>query len=237
MKSFSEIRIQVLREWYSGLKRHRSAGDFSDDYSGSPWCDIQNECADRNEHCSFICSLNDWLDNISDLLHDDRFDRLNQEDYEVLFRYYTRILLLVSEVIEDFVMLNKQVLNLPNKKDSSRDLENGIFMTDELKDLSEFINTVCKHKAERDNLHVHNHHLVVEFVDFGAIEHENQIRLNNQDWSTINQNTTILMPSLKYFTELVRKTNDQVLNYVNSRSGYKMDMLKLYSDQWEDDEE
>lgn len=232
MTKFGEIRLQVLKNWHEGLDRKRNEGELTDDYSESAWCKIQNECTDNGKHCSFICSLGDWLDNISDLLHDNRFDELTEENYDVLFRYYTRILLLVSEVIEDFVMLNKQILNLDRKKEASRDLENGILTANELKELSQFINTVCKHKTENNNLHVHNHHLLIEFNDLGATEHDNQIRLNNQDWTSINQDTTILIPSLKYFIDLVIKTNNKILHYINNNAEYKNKLLELYADEW-----
>lgn len=232
MTNFKVIRIKVLEKWNKELIRNRKEGELTDDYSDSPWCKIQDKCTDNGKHCSFICSLNDWLDNISDLLHDDRFDELNEEDYEILFRYYTRILLLVSEVIEDFIMLNKRILNLESKKKSTEDLETGSLSQNELKDLSDFINTVCKHKTERDNLHIHNHHLKIEFIDFGAIEHNNQIRLNNQVWNTIDQETTILMASLNYFIELIIKTNNKVLKYIETRTDYKTKLLEIYADEW-----
>ena len=232
MVKFGDIRYQVLKNWCHGLDRTRKDGELTDDYSGSAWCRIQNECTDNGKHCSFICSLGDWLNNISDLLHDNRFDMLSGKDYWVMFRYYTRILLLVSEVIEDFIMLNKQILNLDGKKDACTDLENGILASNELKDLSQFINTVCKHKTENNNLHVHNHHLLIEFIDFGSTEHNNQIRLNNQDWTSINTDTTILIPTLNYFIELVIKTNNKILDYINNRADYKTKLLELYEDDW-----
>jgi hypothetical protein len=232
MKLFGEIRIEVLKNWNEGLIRHRKEGEFSDDYSESDWCKIQEECTNNGKHCSFICSLGDWLDNISDLLYDSRFDNLSVNDYEILFRYYTRILLLVSEVVEDFVMLNDQIWDFHDKKKASRDLEKGILINEELKNLSEFINTVCKHKTEKNNLHVHNHHLKIEFVDFGAVEHENQIRFNRQNWMGLDKDTTILMPTLNYFIGLIIKTNNKVLSYIQNNPAYKNKMFERYADEW-----
>jgi len=232
MTNFGDIRLRVLENWYKELNRKRNDGEFTDDYSESAWCKIQNECTENGKHCSLICSLGDWLDNISDLLHDSRFDALTAENYDIMFRYYTRILLLVSEVIEDFVMLNKQILNLPGKKEASRDLEKGILASNELKELSQFINTVCKHKTENDNLHVHNHHLQIEFIDLGADKHENQIRLNNQEWTSINHDTTILIPPLNYFIDLIIKANNKILQSIKNNADYKRKLLELYADEW-----
>jgi len=232
MTIFKDIRLQALEKWNTGLTRNREIGEFSDDYSNSKWCRIQGECTENGIHCSFICSLNDWLNNISDLLHDNRYDELSAEENDVMFRFYTRILLLISEVIEDFVMLNKQILNLKGKNDASRDLESGTFANNELKELSEFINSVCKHKTENNNLHVHNHHLTIEFVDFGINEHENQIRLGKQDWKIMNKDTTILIPKLNYFIDVIIKTNNKVLTYIDEDINYKDKLLDIFADKW-----
>lgn len=49
------------------------------------------------------------MNNISDELTHSRFDTLTKNDHHILFRYYTRILKLVSEVMEDFMVLHAHV--------------------------------------------------------------------------------------------------------------------------------
>jgi hypothetical protein len=238
MTTFKTIRQNALETWYSGLSRTRVTGKFSDDYSDSTLCKWQRECTDDNKHCSFLCSLGDWLSNISDVLHDDRFDELNLEDdedaekEEALFRYYTRFLLLVSEVIEDFVVLNQKLKHLNTKGLSGNDLENGILRNNELKDISEFINSVCKHKTERDNLHVHNHHLGFRFEDFDDNSENNQIRLGHLNIGQINMDTTVLVPKLTYFINVIVAVNNKVDNCIATDIEYKRELHELFVDEW-----
>ena len=130
---FGTIRKAALDEWNSTLKRKRGADDLSDDYSESNLCAWQEECTKNGKHCSFLCSFGDWLDNISDLLRDERFDRLDADKYEVLFRYFTRLLLITSELIEDMVTVNKTLKEFNNKKEAGEHLEKGIFAVNRVK--------------------------------------------------------------------------------------------------------
>lgn len=232
MQIFQTIRETVLENWNTQLSRKRDDGSYSDDYSESNLCNWQNECLAIDKHCSFICSFGDWLDNISDLLRDARFDEMTNKEPEVLFRYYTRILLIVSEILEDIVTLDKYVKEYKGKKDATTHIEKGYFYENELKAISEFINSVCKHKTERDNLHVHNHHLKIEFVDFGNGEQANQIRLNNQDWTAVNKETTILMPQLMYFINVVVRLDKRFDSLLKTEVGYKEKLFALYADEW-----
>jgi len=233
METFEEVRKHAIKVWYTGLNRIRTEDSLSDDYSSSKWCTIQSDCTIQSKHCSFICSLGDWLDNISDLLHDERYDQLTRENYEELFRHYTKILLIVSEILEDFIMLNKQIEDLTDKTKSSRDIELGIMTKDELKDISGFINSVCKHKTENDNLHVHNHHLLKEFEDFGDPYDVNQIRIKKLKLNSFDHETSILLPKLTYFLEVIIKVNDRILDKIERRPMYKQRLLELYVNDWQ----
>lgn len=236
-ETFGKIRLQALERWNTGLIRQRSEGELSDDYSDSLICSVQGECTDAGVHCSFICSLGDWLDNISDLLHDARYDGLDEGEYHVLFRYYTRILLIASEVIEDLVSVNKQIRGLNSKKDSANNLEDGVLDEGILKLISDFINSICKHKTEKDNLHVHNHHLVIEFEDFGCATHDNQLSLASQDWSHMNRETTILVPRLALFIDVLVVIHDKFFAFINGEKDYRDKMFELYNDAWASDDD
>lgn len=228
MIKFKEIRLKTLENWNNSLNRTREEGDLSDNYSKSEWCNIQNEFTEKGHHCSFICSINDWLDNISDMLYDNRFDKLTDEDYEILFRYYTRILLVVSEIIEDFVCLNKNILKLKDKNESSRSIEHMILDEYELKNISDFINSVCKHKTQNQNFHINNHHLVIEFEDFGKVKKSNQISLKSQDWKNSNLTTTILISRLSYFIEVIIKIQNKIIENIQCNPIYKENLFNLY---------
>ncbi len=235
--TFGPIREKALERWNTELVRTRMPDLDSDDYTGSSLCNWQNECLDNGKHLSVICSLGDWMDNVSDLLYDKRYDEKTAEDDIVLFRFYTKCLLFISEILEDFVTLNKAVTGVARKALSSRHLESGILGDKELTHISEFINSVCKHKLENNNLHVHNHHLKYEFVDFGAINENNQIRLDQQNWAAMNQDTSILMPSLLYFINVVCRLYHQLDHFIKNEPGYKDNLIARYADDWKAKEE
>lgn len=218
--NFKPIRLAAINQWYSGLERTRSEDENSDYYGDSIMCKIQDSCTQNGKHCSFICSLGDWLDNVSDILQDTRFDNCTFKKYDPLFRYYTRLLLVISEIIEDFVSLHKQVIGR-SKKDSGNDLEKNILSSGEISNLSNFINSVCKHKTENDNLHVHNHHLTLEFEDFGFTPKINQINLANIYLANYNKETSILIPKLKYFLGLVIIVYKKIFELINNNESYK----------------
>lgn len=161
---FKEVREQALGYWITqtgrSIKAHNEV--LVDSFDFGYECNWQSKARELKDddrwHVSYFCSLGDWASNISDLLLDSRFDSLqlsdpNSEDAKILFRFYTRILLVVSEMLVDFIDI-ANTLGLKNKlfKDSS---------------YSRFINSVCKHKAGKQShyLHICNHHLPIHFED------------------------------------------------------------------------
>lgn len=232
---FKEIRTEAFSYWLTELGRTRSAGELSDNYKDSYLCKWQNELTDEGRHCSFLCSIADWLDNFSDLLDDQRYDGLDEGDSEVLFRFYTKIMLMASEILEDFVYLHGRIKDIKKKNAIGKDLEQYGFRAGELEQLSNFINSVCKHKTERENYHVHNHHLKHEFVDFGASAHENQIRIGSLSWGTVNVETSVLMPPLKYFAEVIVKLNHNLDKLLTEEPDYKEKLNEIFTRDWKGD--
>lgn len=237
--TFGEIRKEAWKLRTTGLNRKREDGELTDDYTDSLLCEWQASCSDTTGlHCSFYCSLGDWLNNISDELTDARWDSQTQVNHQVLFRFYTRVLKLVSEVVEDFIYLHAKAKDHKKKENASICFSQDHFAEDELKNLSNFINSITKHKSERRNLHVINHHRKVVFEDFGAEPVANQIRLDKQDWDTIDKNTTILMPSLKYLVGVVVRLH-QKLALLLSDEKYRNKVYEYYADEfvWEDEDD
>lgn len=239
MPSFKQVRQPVLDSWNKGLIRSRKEKEWSDDYSSSKICAVQDACTAKGYHCSILCSLGDWLDNVSDVLYDSNYDELNTEDpgdAGVLFRYYTRILLLVSEVMEDLVWLHLVGIGLEekisNKAEAGRDLEKNILADRELKILSDFINSLCKHKAEHNNFHVDNHHLDIVFEDGNAAKKDDQFRIDNMIFGAMNKDTTILVPPLQYFIMVIVRVYNKVLDLMMNNEPYKERIFAKYNDPW-----
>jgi len=231
---FKEIRSEALEYWLSGLGRTRIAGELSDNYTDSYLCKWQNELTDKGKHCSFLCSIADWLDNFSDLLDDRRYDDLDQDNPEVLFRFYTKIMLIASEILEDFVYLHGKIMDIKKKGMMGKHLESYSFKEGELEQLSNFINSVSKHKTERENYHLHNHHLKHEFEDFGASFHENQISINSLSWSTVNHETTVMMPRLKYIAEIIVKLNQNLDKLLTEEPTYRDKLNEIFTKDWKE---
>lgn len=240
---FKNIREESLNYWQIKLCRNRSGSELSDDFNNSILCDLQRECFEIKKHCSFLCSCGQWMDNISDLLFDPRLDYLpnnkilDEEESQALFRFYTRILLVVSEIIEDFITLDVKIMNFRGKKEASAHFESVCFEEGELKSISNFINSVCKHKNESNNLHIHNHHLKMEFEDFGDTLHSNQISLRNLHWELANQDTSILIPRLKYFIEVIALMYKRFYNFTSFEENYKSRLFDLYCIDYDEDAE
>ena len=150
--------------------------------------DITTTSKDRIEslHNSLYCSLGEWNSHVSDLLDIKKFDKIvfsnhfnfeNQPTYDhmhALFRHYTRILLVTSEVITDFICVIK-LLGM-KEKDAREFLYAGSIIPFSVNDIMNFINDVCKHKTLEGKLHCYNHHLPLYFEDCGLPKHSKHLK-------------------------------------------------------------
>jgi hypothetical protein len=116
---FGPIRTVALEHWLQGTGRKTL--DFNgvtiDDYdSGNFECIWQNDARSimgEKWHVPRFCSMGEWAGNITGILTDDRYDNLDfalifgdlKSSRQILFRYYTRFMLVVSELLTDFVVL------------------------------------------------------------------------------------------------------------------------------------
>jgi hypothetical protein len=192
---FGSTRKSCLNEWlsqtgrklieYNGLRYD----DFAEGEFECKWQLTAKELAhvDGNDkwHIPHFCSLGEWASNITDILTDDRFDDLSfihLPDQEFLFRYFTRLLLVTSEMLTDFVDLLKLITNATTpRKDISPNV-NKLFR---------FINNVNKHKV--NNVHRCNNHLPFWFSDAGINNFSNPLDL---DHFNIDNPDGIVMPQL-----------------------------------------
>lgn len=182
---FGEVRRAALAQWIRGTGRQPEILEDEkygglvqfDDISKSHECRWQGEArrirGDKDYHVPHFCSLGEWSMNISDILCDTRYDRLEMAthghagfaDHRMLFRHYTRLLLVISEMINDFVDIEKAFLG--NKSQGRGYLSNEL----NVNALMRFINNVCKHKAQshKTGIHFHNHHLPIWFEEVGPV--------------------------------------------------------------------
>jgi hypothetical protein len=195
---FGNIRKQAFLLWEQ--ETHRNCHLVNDDITGSFECKWQDRATEDfdYEHISIFCSLGEWANNISDSLKDvscDYYSFSENDHRQALFRYYTRILLIVSEMLCDFEDIVKKIESLESKK--AREFLSS--KKGEVNSLHAFINTVCKHKVVK--LHLCNHHLPIGFNDCSeSCTFIKPISIENLDF---NQPDGILLPRLSYFVHVI----------------------------------
>jgi hypothetical protein len=172
--NFGYVRNKALNLWLTGTGRklipHRNLryDDFSFNDYECKWQQLSWNINGDEWHVSHFCSLGEWASNITDILDDGRFDMFtfqNGKDKSFLYRHYTRYMLLVLEMINDFVDILKLAdINLASKTQR----KNSLSTITDVNELTNFINSACKHKADERNgkhIHFHNHHLPIWFED------------------------------------------------------------------------
>lgn len=166
MSDFGDIRKEALEYWLSETKR-----DSDDDVMvfgtyESKWAE---KYTSKDMHNSLFCSMGDWNSHITDVLKDTSLDRIGFEDEfksEILFRYYTRFLLIISEVLSDFCKVMELLESA--KQDKIRKSLSSKNLQFDMKNLIGYINNICKHKIEKSTekaLHNRNHHCDKVFAD------------------------------------------------------------------------
>jgi len=218
---FFDIRKPALEYWLKETKRERF-GD-SELFVGALECQWQfrfhPKAQESIPHVSVFCSMGNWNSNIGDLLDDRRFDGLtfHPDNAELLFRYYTRIFLIASEIFTDFqdiltVLRNGHVDAVKNRSENekSRHELNPSGEFNIIQNLFDYINTICKHKTR--NIHVCNHHLNYHFEDSAFSRPDtNFLSLQNVDQKLAKIRTSqsdilpthIIVPKLCYVLQIL----------------------------------
>lgn len=172
---FGEVRKLCLKLWKKSTLRTRGFKKFNDNISKSLECKWQRKYTTNSQkHNSFYCSLGEWNNHITDLLSDKTYDTLNFNNIEqrkCLFRQYTRIMLITSEILTDFKdFLNFLSLIKLSKNEKKEKVEFNLDIIPlNFNDILAYINSICKHKfstGENSNkYHIKNHHVEYLFED------------------------------------------------------------------------
>lgn len=226
MTNYADVRRQTLKHWKTRSKR---IVRVSDNFSKSIECNWQNKAQDLGySHVSIFCSIGQFASHITDLLRDYRFDKYefdqSEEVNELIFRFYSRILLIASEIFTDFqdlyIIADQKITTknlggikgatLKAYQDNARtSLAKG---NKDIKDILDYINKICKHKTS--NLHICNNHIHFLFQDFhkNIAQRKQRIELGkiNQFTSydpntfiTYQKPSYIVVPKLGYIISLI----------------------------------
>jgi hypothetical protein len=82
---------------------------------------------------------------------------------------------------------------------------------------------------------VDNHHLHILFEDGNAAKTENQVRIDNIIFGAMDKDTTILIPPLLYFVNIIVQVYNKVLDLMISDESYKERIFAKYNDPWRKD--
>jgi hypothetical protein len=223
--SFKIPREKALENWLEGMKRIRK---INDDFGDGLECEWQIKLVPENKHSSLFCSLAEWNTNITDLLEEKTYDNLKFDDVEhrqKLFRHYSRILLVTSEILTDMVdfmvYINQYSGNNINKNNKAKKQLSNPSLDFSCKNLFDYINSICKHKIGNKpspflKYHKCNHHMEYNFKDSGSYQKApNTIRVENIKVKKIKKEIRIEMPKLEEITNQIifaHKKLDKSLN-------------------------
>lgn len=200
MNKFKSIRIISKKQWLIESKRIRYINDSTDK---SKECDWQTKHTTDKEHISIFCSIGEWGSNLTDLLLDfryDKYDFVKEAHRKALFRYYTKIFLISSEILTDFQDIIIYLKSYPDKKKQklARQFLTNKNLTFTFQELMNYINHICKHKfgdAQKDSkYHLCNHHIEYEFED-SKIYRKNKINISTLNLAN-KQGAKIEVPKL-----------------------------------------
>lgn len=224
---FGDIRKQAFQLWVQGTKR--DCRWDNDDIVDSFECKWQDRASDLGyDHISIFCSLGEWANNLSDFLKDetyDFYDFLDKDHSQVLFRYYTRLLLVISEILGDFEEIVQKVESPKNK--NARDSLSST--KGEVDSLINFINRVCKHKVnypQKRGFHHCNHHLPIWYKDCKQNStFTRPISIENLDFK---QPDSVLIPELDYLVRVILNCYTNLDNLFEK----KPDKFKMICDEY-----
>lgn len=219
METLGEVRKTALELWLKAFLIEE-IDSFHYDFDKSEWCKLQEEFSAKNLHSNFICSFIEWLDNITDLLTDDRFDSKKfdvEDDAAILFRYYTKIFLVASEILDDYTHLYRSISPVAQKKEARKHLHQDLDL------LFRFTNTVCKHKILGDNLHSCNNHLNILFQDF-----DDTLKLEFPS----RANQKIVVPSLIFLIKVIIGIDADLISQITTEADVKETFFKYHSESY-----
>lgn len=201
---FRKTRQSCLKIWLTQTGRKRHINDATYDTIECIW---QTDFVTPGMHNSFFCSIAEWNTHITDLLKDTSFDKYEFDKKghrSALFRHYTRILLIVSEIITDFqnfiellegidITAARKMLTNPKARFS-------------IQELFDFINAICKHKVGQKSFnkyHYYNHHIEYSFLDSGLSIGTGTINLKNVKSISPGPNDSLEIPELQDIIETI----------------------------------
>lgn len=232
MTEFGPIRQAVLTYWaeQTGRTILDDNGNYllSDTFEGAYECAWQNSY--KGGHVNLFCSLGDWASNLTDLLKDNRFDAFDLDATEqgiVMFRFYTRMMLVISELLTDFqdIYLQTRGLDVRRQKNIARTYYFPNETPDRITRILNYINSTCKHKTQ--HIHMCNEHLPIIFED-SSLRRKRHSYISLDDTTTSSKNA-ILVPHLCYLVRSVLTCYRRLNSYFQSHRAEFRTLCSMYT--------
>ncbi|MBK9049323.1 MAG: hypothetical protein IPL74_22485 [Bacteroidetes bacterium] len=226
MKDFKKTRIAARNYWLKSTKRKRYINDIT---FSSLECEWQNLYVSNGFHNSFYCSLGEWNSHITDILSEETYDKYDFKTpryNQALFRYYTRLLLISSEILTDF-----QDFLILLTGDKQKHVRTKLSISPHnftCQELFTFINNICKHKAgeiKKFKYHCLNHHINYIFNDSILKHTQPTVNINNIESITLVGNEKIEVPKLEDILKQIINCYSVLDNYL--KSNYKNVIAQL----------
>jgi hypothetical protein len=215
MTLFGPIRESALEYWSNKTRRTVTNAEgtynLTDSYQGAYECDWQNNSG--TGHVNLFCSLGDWGCNLSDMLKDTRYDTFDLDDTEqgqVIYRYFTRIMLIVSELLTDFQDIYIKAKNFTGNAANQKARSFYFPRDNRITTILNYINRTCKHKT--NNIHVCNNHFPIVFEDSVKRRSRNFSYLSMSNSVTTGK-TAILVPKLEFLVISIVHCYRKLNNY------------------------
>lgn len=213
MIKFKQIREDNRYFWLAATNRKRYINDVT---MNSLECNWQTQYTTVKKHNNFYCSIAEWNTHITDILSDTQFDKYDFETpryNKALFRHYTRLLLITSEIITDF---QDFIVYLSGKNQAQvRNLLSIPGHSFQVSELFGFINNICKHKTGTaiSKYHCYNNHIDYFFKDSGMVAPINSLNIKN---------LSSISPRSKLPIEIMEMESiiDQILNCYQFLNNY-----------------
>ena len=233
MTLFGPIRQTALTYWAEQTGRDMTDDQgnplLTDSFAGAYECDWQNGYA--GGHVNLFCSLGDWACNLTDLLKDDRFDNFdldNEEQSIVMFRFYTRVMLVVSELLTDFQDIYLHARNLNPGRQNNATARTFYFPNetpDRVTRVLNYINSTCKHKTQ--HIHICNDHLPIHFQD--SSQRRRRLNYLSLADTTPAGKTGILVPELEYLIRTILTCYRRINSYFRQNRPNYQSLCQRYS--------
>mgnify|MGYP003547670391 FL=1 len=145
-----------------------------------------------------------------------------------MFRFYTRVMLVVSELLTDFQDIYLHARNLNPGRQNNATARTFYFPNetpDRVTRVLNYINSTCKHKTQ--HIHICNDHLPIHFQD--SSQRRRRLNYLSLADTTPAGKTGILVPELEYLIRTILTCYRRINSYFRQNRPNYQSLCQRYS--------